>query len=449
MKKVFVICMCVMLLLTGCGMWQDEGYQGKVAESKEEKAVTLVLATFGNNAELREQVLAFNESHTNYQIEIKEYQRYEQEEGDGIARLQREIVSGNGPDIINFGYGYSVTDILGKYTEDLFPYFEEMTAKSENNYFTNIMQAFAYEDGLYAMPVSFTLNTFAGRSSLIGERQSWNIEELMTCYGSARTKSGGSLMLYPGETKKDVFGSILIGSVENYVDWEQGKCSFQGDEFKKIMEFANQFPDNLLITEDFSPMGCFAAGEALLFPMTLSSVYDICKAEMVLGEAATYIGYPVSGSDGTVIEASDLMLAINSSSAHKDIAWEFISQFLQEDYQINIEWGFPINKAALEKKLQQGLTMEYTENADGSKMPVAKAEIIFEGEEPLKIYQITQQEANNLLQLIERASIGSAYDSRLHIILLEEVDSYFTGDKTLDEAAEIMQGRAQMYVGEI
>lgn len=437
---MLAVCVGIAFFLTGCGRQSGE---------IKENVVTLTLGTFGNNREVRQQVELFNEKHEDYQIEIREYERYETEDGGGIERLQREIVSGNGPDIIDFGYGYSVTDILGKYTEDLFPYFEKMSVQGENNYFTNILQAFAYEDGLYAMPVSFRLKTFAVRSSLIGERESWNIEELMNYYGTARNQASGSLMLYPGETKKDVFGTFIMGSVENYVDWEQGTCSFHGEDFKTLMEFANQFPDTLQITEDFSPMGSFAAGEALLYPESLSSIYDIGKAERVLGEPVTHIGYPVTGSDGTIIHASDIMLAINSTSEHKDIAWEFITQFLEEDFQSTINEGFPINKTALEKQLQQGMQTEYTENADGSRIPIAKSEIIFEGEEPIKIYQITQKEADTLLNLLERASVSSAYDSRLHIILLEEVDSYFAGDKTLDEAAEIMQGRAQMYVGEI
>lgn len=441
MKRGLAVCMCMALLLKGCGLMGEEiPKEHEVGE--EENAVTLVLADFGNDYDLQQQVEIFNQSHGDYQIEIRQYQRFEQEDGDGIERLQREIVSGNGPDIINFGYGYSVTDILGKYTEDLFPYLE-------NNYFTNILQAFSYEDGLYAMPVSFTLNTFATRSSLVGERESWSMKELISCYESAREKSGGELMLYPGEMKKDVFGTFLLGSVGNYVDWEQGTCSFNGEEFKKIMEFANQFPETLLITEEFSPMGAFASGKAMLYPVMLSSVYDICDAELILGEPVTYIGYPVEGADGTVIEASDMMLAISSVSKHKEIAWEFLSQFLEEEYQSKIERGFPVNKSALEKQLQQGLVMEYRENTDGSRTPVARAEIIFEGEEPIKIYQMTRKETEMLLALIERASIGSAYDSRLHTILLEEVDSYFLGDKTLDETVAVMQGRAQMYVGEL
>ena len=271
MKKVMLICAIAIWLIGGCGVSQEQT----------KGAVTLVLVSFGDNAAIREQVAIFNENHTDYQIEIQQYSRYEQEEGDGIERLQREIVSGNGPDMINFGRGYSVTDILGKYTEDLSPYLADLSAEEKEVYFTNILEAFSYQDKLYALPVSFTLHTYAGRSSVVGNRESWTIEELMSCYQEELEKSGGSLMLYPGETKKDVFGSILTGSVESFVDWEERTCSFDSSGFKKVMEFANQFPDTLDITEDFSPIQCYADGKALLYPLVLSSVFDICKADLI------------------------------------------------------------------------------------------------------------------------------------------------------------------------
>lgn len=422
------------LLLSGCG------------EMTEQKEITLVLGTFGENPVLLQQVEVFEEAHPGYKIEIRTYNRFEQEEGDGIARLQREIVSGQGPDIINFGYGYSVTDILGKYTEDLFPYFEK--SAEEDAYFGNVLQAFSYQEGLYAMPVSFSLKTFVGRKSLVGERESWSIDELIGCYETEREKSGGSLLLYPGEIKKDVFGTIITGNVESFVDWEQKTCRFDEEEFIKVMEFAGGFPDTLMITEDFSPMECFGNGGALLYPMILSSVYDICKAELILKEEPVYIGYPVNGDDGTVIQASELMLAISGVSEHKEVAWDFLCQFLSEEYQKEITAGFPVNRAALEYQLEQGKSMEYSVDEEGKMKPVAQDEILFEGEEPLEIYQITEAEGDALRALIERASIASAYDDRLHRILLEEVDSYFCGDKTAQQAAEVMQGRAEMYIGE-
>lgn len=255
-------------------------------------------------------------------------------------------------------------------------------------------------------------------------------------------------MLYPGETKKDVFGSVLTGNVESFVDWEEKTCSFDSSDFKKVMEFANQFPDTLDITEVFSPIQCYADGNALLYPLVLSSVYDICKADLILGEDAAYIGYPVEGVDGTVIDAMDLVLAISIGCEHKEIAWEFISQFLSEEYQNNVTDGFPVCKTSLEAQLKQGQIIEYIEDAEGKKIAVAKARVTFEGEEPLSIYQITDRQANTLLQIIEKASVASAYDSRLHSILLQEIDGYFNGDRSLEETADVIQRIAQIYVSE-
>lgn len=438
MKKVFLICVTMILLLVGCGK----------NEENENQVETLVLASFSNDTSLMKQVEAFNQNHTDYKIEIKQYMRSEYVEEDGITQLQREIVSENGPDIINFGYGYSITDIMGEYTENLYPYITKMAGENDTEYFSNILKTFTYQEGLYALPVNFTLKTYAGRSSVIGEQESWSIEELMDCFEREKAKSNGTLMLYPGETKKDVFGSIIIGSIGNYVDWEKGTSTFTDDEFKRIMEFANQFPDTLLISEGFSPMQCFANGETLLCPVSLRNVYDICDAEMILDEEVIYIGYPVNGNNGTVVEPGELTLAISAGSEHKDIAWEFLSQFLTIEYQQDMSNGFPINKTAFVNQLILAQSIEYEMNSDGSQNPVTKSQIRFEGEEPIEIYQITKEQSDILLKLVEEASLGSAYDRTLHMILLEEVDSYFNGDKTVEETAEVMQGRTLAYIGE-
>ncbi len=437
MKKRFLWVLLI-LLMTGCAV------QERAGKETEKEPVTLVLASFGEDAGLQEQVELFNQAHTDYKIEIQQYMRSEQVEEDGINKLQREIVSGNGPDLINYGRGYLVTDIIGEYTENLFPYLEETQA----DYFSNIWDAFSYQDGLYAMPVDFTLSTYVARRSVAGDRKSWTIEELIACYEEEYEKAGGSFMLYPGETKKDVFGSLITGNVGNYVDWENGTCNFAGDDFKTLLEFANRFPDTLNITEDFSPMQTFADGKALMLPLSVNSVYDVCNPELLLKEDAAFIGFPTEGTDGTVIKPGALMLAISSVSKHKEAAWEFIGQFLAEEYQENLTSGLPVRRSALEKQLLAAMTIEYTEDAEGNPIPKEKSKILFEGEEPIIIYQITEEQRDALWDIVESASVGSSYDVFLHTILLEEADGYFSGDKTLEEVIELIQGRARVYIGE-
>lgn len=439
MKKLCYLTVIVLsLLFIGCGQRQGES----------DEVVILTLATFSDSAQLKKQVELFNQKQTGYCIEVKQYYRSERIEEDGVAKIQKEILSGKGPDIIHFGKDYSITDIRGNYTEDLYPYVEKLTQNSENEYFENIFEAFSYKNGLYAIPVDFSLETYAGSKSKAGDIKSVTIDELVNIYNEEKKKQDGNLMLYPGETKKAVFGSLIMYGIENYVDWEEGTVRFDSDEFRSVLEFSNQFPDRLVIGEDYSPMDSFANGEALLYPVSISNVYDICAAELVLKDDITYIGYPTQQSSGTVIEPGEVTLAISSGSEHKEIAWEFISQFLMLDYQTQLTDALPVHQKALEFQIENAMEPEFEVDDLGNQVMLSKSQIKFEGEEPIPIYQISKQQGEVLISLIKDAVLGASFDSTLHSILLEEAEGYFNGDKTVDETTKVMQGRALAYMGE-
>lgn len=432
MKKVIFLLLMVALCLSAC------------SDQKEQGPEILVLATFQENPELHRQVDLFNQNHKDYQIEIQNYQRSLQKEEDGIAMLQREIISGRGPDLIDFGAEYATSDILGGYTENLMPYLKAEAAENQEEYFTNILESFCYNGKLYAMPVSFILDTFAGSKKTLGDREYWNVREMMACY---RERPKGT-MLYPGETKSDVFSRIILGSMEYFIDWENGTCSFEQEEFKDMLAFANMFPDTLQLDEDFSVKQTFLDGDALIIPTRIAGIYEISRAEYIFGDTdICYIGYPMEGVSGTVISPDAPMLAISIGSEHKEVCWEFIGQYLDRDYQKTL--GLPVNKKAMEEKLAESLTPEYTVDENGDRKPVVKSQVAFAGEESAdNIYCLTKEQTIRLMHLIESAEINDANDYHLFRIIYEEAESYFSGDKTLEEVTEIIQSRASVYVSE-
>lgn len=113
----FIIIIISTLCLSACG----------IKESLD--STVLVLVTFQETSELKEQVALFNQTHEDYQIEVRCYERSWQLEKDGISRLQREIMSGKGPDLIDFGGDYTFSDVAGGYTENLMPYLEAEAEK--------------------------------------------------------------------------------------------------------------------------------------------------------------------------------------------------------------------------------------------------------------------------------------------------------------------------------
>lgn len=436
MKRVMGIFLIAATFLISCGRTDNLGTEEKQGPD------TLILAVFNESAELRSQVMAFNESNELYQIEIQRYERSLQPEDDGLLRLQREIATGNGPDIIDFGSDYTTSDIVGEYTEDLFPYLE---TENIEDYFLNVIQSFSYGDKLYAVPLSFKLETFAGSRKVLGDLEHWNIREMMECF----QQQDQNVMLYPGQTKRDVFGTILTGSMECYIDWEKGTCDFNGQEFRDVMAFCNTFPESLDITNEFSVKQTFLDGKALLLNIRLSQIYDICKAEHIFDEEdITYIGFPVEGVCGTVIKPGGPVLAISRNSEHKDAAWQFIYQCLEKQYQSEMASGLPVCRSALEEKLAQGCIVEYSQDGEGKEKPIVKQQILFEGEDPIDIYSITEDQADKLVKLIESAEVNTSVDYQLYLILLEEADSYFNGDKSLEEVADIIQSRASVYISE-
>ena len=142
MKKIRFVWMLLILILLMPGISACSG-EGQ-AEQAEEQAEVLVLAAFDESSYLRKQVELYNAAQSDYNIVIKQYERSEKPEEDGVLRLQREIVSGSGPDLIDFGNGYTTSDIVGMYTEDLYAWLGEEGRKA---CFDNVLTAFSYQEG--------------------------------------------------------------------------------------------------------------------------------------------------------------------------------------------------------------------------------------------------------------------------------------------------------------
>ena len=448
-KGWFFCTVLAIALLAGCSapVTQEESIvTGREADNGvTQEPTVLVLASFEDSPYLQRRVELYNQTHADYQIEIKRYERSENMEEDGVLLIQREIVSGKGPDIINYGDDYATGDIAGAYTEDLFPYMGE---DYQELYFGNILKAFAYEESLYAVPLEFWLKSFAGRKDNLGERSSWTIREMMECYHDYHEQESDR-RLYPGAYKLDVFGAILAGNMEYYIDWESGECSFNGEEFCAVLEFCNEFSDHLELPDGYSSKQAYLDDKALLSYENIFSVYDVYESEYTFGgQEVTFIGFPVEGKNGTIIESFGPVLAISAGSKNKDAAWEFISECLSPSAQRELTFGFPICRVVLEERIAEAMEIEYETDENGERKPVAKEQILFAGEDPVDIYNITQKQADQLIALIEQAEIRSQPEWNIYNVFLEEVAYYFSGAKSLKETADVIQARVSIYVNE-
>ena len=390
-KCILWILMLLCLTFSGCGIRPS----AEIEAEKETK--TLTLAVFQSESGIRGSSLSkwveqYNENHSEVQIEIVSYLDGATEYGDVLNKLKIEINAGNGPDMINFGGTYSPLDASFGLMVDLYPYMQNDIFIKKQDFYYNILEAFEVGESLYVMVPNYRIGSFATINEKLVGLDRMNITQLIDAYNALDEES----ILIPGETKGSVFGMICYGSLENYIDWGGGTCSFDSESFIEVLNFSNRFPLELNIAEEYSAKKIFMEGKATLFPVGISSAYDLASARMLYGKTPTYIGYPVDSGCGNMVAIEDIAIGISSTSNNKEEAWEFIRSLLDVEYQDNIKNGLPLRINSLEQKLEDAMKTEYDANGD----KVAKEYLRFDGEDPVEIYEITVEDAELLKEII-------------------------------------------------
>lgn len=267
---------------------------GMAAEPAAMDSTVITLGTLEGNYDLNDMASRFHELYPEYRIEVKVYGSGMYGDTDGLNELRMEIVSGAGPDLINFGSQYSSSFAAGGITLDLSFYLEKEGIMEEEKYFTNIFEAAKMGEEIKVVFPSFSLTTFVGKESLLEGRTNWDIEEMKACYSAMPEGTA----LFMGDNKISVFAFLCMETMDSFVDWSMGTCDFMDDRFVEMLTFTDYFPEELMLDENFSSSANYAQGKALLFPCTVEDVYAAALADALMGEKAAFIGYPIDKANG-------------------------------------------------------------------------------------------------------------------------------------------------------
>jgi len=131
---------------------------------------------------------------------------------------------------------------------------------------------------------------------------------------------------------------------------------------------------------------------------------------------------------------ANLLVGINSSGKHKDLAKEFIQLLFSKDIQsLELSDGFPINKAAMEEwtKYEYNIVYFYGSNDDYIRADYPRPAV------RNKIYDNLCALTNPMIN-----------DTVLVNMILDEVERYLRGDITVDQATKNVQSRINRYLSE-
>lgn len=230
---------------------------------------------------------------------------------------------------------------------------------------------------------------------------------------------------------------MVAYQLDHYIDWANGTCSFDGQEFIDVLNFIGTFPSD----DEMEYEGVYSqiqGGKVLVSEMSVDSVgWFQAILAMFDNDDVTCIGYPTAdGSNGSLLIANT-PLAISASSKNQEGAWEFIRMLLSEEYQDTLSWNFPIRQSSLDKMLAATMTEEYAGNG------FAWNDFEYE------TVPATQEQIDMLRELFDIANGTSmSTDTAITDIISEEAAAFFSGQKTAEAVAEIIQSRVSIYVSE-
>ncbi|MCM1118257.1 MAG: extracellular solute-binding protein [bacterium] len=441
--------------------WSNDSQEIAYLTRKDASEVTekkvLNLATMWSNSDLQEAVVNFNKTNDTYKIRITTYydnasEWTETKYQDAITALNAAITSSNCPDLIDLSYGNVKSYVAKGLLMDLAPFLEKSSVKREE-LIESVLDAYTFDGVLVSIPISFSVNTIMGRTSQLGDRTGWTIKDIMEFsaqYPEAK--------LFQYASKASMLSTCLQYSSDAFIDYSNGKCSFDSQDFMDILEFCNTFPTEVdYDSEEDSFPKQIADGRILLNNMNLYDVTEMQMYSLMFNEPITFIGYPtVDGSSGNRLNGQSCY-AITTKCSNPDGAWAFIESMLQ--YKPHPEWGgmhnLPIRKDMLEEGFEKAMEdeMALDENGDpaldenGDPIIYPKTTWGYEDWEA-EIYAATPEQIQMIRDLIDSASASTNNDETILNIINEEAAAYFEGQKSAQEVASVIQSRVQTYVSE-
>ena len=424
----------------------------KVAPEDVVEKTELTLGCYYLDYNVKKKLIEFNKNSNEYRVNIMDYSMYDTMDDytQGLTRLNADIVSGKVPDIMMLSSQMPVESYIAKGVfADLNTFLEKDTEIKKEDFLPNVLEALSSEDGLYRIAPSFAVTTFVAKTADVGEEPGWTMDEAIALLES---KPEGTKMLSEVTASNFMYYTMWICG-EQYVDWNTGECYFDSEGFMKTLEYANTLPreiDYSAVTDDetyWQEMETqYRDGKTILSLQYFSGFRDYSYAKQaVFGEDITMIGFPVEEGNGAGLNISTTM-AISALSKNQDVAWEFLKTFLTEEYQESLTYDFPVRISSLQKLEEKAWEKPYTIDENGNKQEYDDYFYINGMEVPAE--PLTKEETGKFVEYLKSLDKMCIYNEALNNIITEECESYFAGQKTAQEVADIIQSRAKIYVSE-
>ncbi|MCM1536250.1 MAG: extracellular solute-binding protein [Clostridium sp.] len=394
----------------------------KQADFSSEQRKCITYGTINLNGHMQEQIAAFNRENKEYYVAVKYYNG----ESPGL-RLQADLAGGNAPDIIDmYTFGGRYEDFAKQgYLEDLTDYLKK--SKQSEDIQWQVLIPGEIDNKIYMLTPHFSLWGLAISQKDMDGVEEWNIDSFF----SLIEKNNGEKGIFLSSTPSAVLETALWGMSGEFIDWEKGKADFDSGSFQQLLYFCKKYGKENIMVAGQGYETSDLAEHVLFLDVSVSQPSGYVDVLGVYGRNTPIYGFPTKDGQQYLINRQKDACSIYSGSEYKEGAWEFLNTLLESDFQ-NKDRGMPICKSIYEE--QWKTATKETVRINNTSMMLEESEI-----------DIIDDILNN-----EKLFCGdlSTQWQEIEIVVLEEAESYFSGDKELQEVTAIIQNRVQLMLDE-
>ncbi len=402
------------------------------------KRENLVLAAVNGGSDLAALAVRFNRGNSRWHLTVQNY--------DSLTDLYNAMLAKKTMDVIDLS-GVDVKKLSRQgIFEDLNPYLEQSEIFDRSDFLDGILEAYTFDGTLVGIPEGFMMRTLIGDQTQIGNKTGLTLEGLFAAAGRSPQACPFDGPYEERITKEEMMQYLVMCNEEIFIDWDTGKCHFDSETFKEVLELVNRIPDSQGYGQEVSLSERIQNGEVLFAITDINELKDAQRRKREIGENAACIGFPtIDGKGGTLLFAKNAF-GIVAGSENKSGAWEFIESVLTsenveqmepQDVAGDFRWilrGLPVQKKIM------NMIVEYT--LEEEREWAAK-------DHGYEFHPLTREEVDTVLDLLKEATPAFSAENDVVVqIINEEAPAYYSGQKSVDDVIRIIQNRVQIYVNE-
>ncbi|MBQ7359656.1 MAG: extracellular solute-binding protein [Lachnospiraceae bacterium] len=409
----------------------------------------LTIACYWMDSRLKKRIIDFNKTSELYRISVEDYSQYATEEDytAGYTRLNNDILAGKIPDMMVLDQNMPIESYISKgLFADIYEFIDNDPELNREDYFANVFEAFSRNGELYCIVPQFQVNTVVVKKSDVGDMTGWTMQEAMEILNS---KPEGTSFFAFDENRNSQGYTLINNCLTQYVDLNTGLCNFNSQSFKDVLTYVASLPEEANINYDDPDIWNkyetqYRDGTTLAANQSVYSFDSLVYNQHgMFGEPIVYIGYPTEDRNGSNIYASN-QYAI-TTKAEKDGAWEFLRYYLTPEYQETV-YNFPVHIETWWSKSEVA-TKKPTWTDENGEVHEEEYTYWMNGESII-LEPMSQEEIQDLYDFITSVTKVNFYDEDITNIIQEEVEGFYSGQKSVDEVVDIIQNRVQLYVDE-